>query len=384
MKKIIKIISVILLLTCSYIYSNVYYLWNNTPNVIYSDNFKALLNDNTLNCSVAKDSNNGNYELKFLNIIPVKNIKIKENDIKSVVLCGNQFGIKLYTSGSIITSISGVLTESGNRNPAYEAGLRKGDIIISINGEAIHSNADISRIVKNSNDKLKIVYERNNKKYKTIAYSVVCATDNCKKLGIWIKDSLAGIGTATFYIKETGVTAGLGHGIYDNETNVLLPLNEGVICKVDNYIVSRSANGIVGDISGNLSHDNIGEILKNSNNGVYFNGVKYNGDLVEIGSSGEIKRDHAQIYLSLNGEECRYYDCEIEKINYNEDTKNLIIRITDEELLEKTGGIIQGMSGAPILQGGKLIGAVTHVLVNDTASGYGIFIENMLENALDC
>ncbi|MBQ2815413.1 MAG: SpoIVB peptidase [Clostridia bacterium] len=383
MKKIIKTISVVLLITCSYIFSNIYYLSNNTPNTIYSDNFLSLSGDNALNCSVAGNSDNGNYELKYLNIFPVKNITIKNKAVKNVVLCGNQFGIKLYSSGSIITSVSGVLTESGSRNPAYEAGLRKGDIIISINDEEILSNADIERIVKNSDEKLKIVYERNNKKYKTIAYSVVCATDNCKKLGIWIKDSLAGIGTATFYIKETGVTAGLGHGIYDNETNVLIPLNEGAICEVDNFVVSRSVDGVVGDISGNLSHENIGEIIKNSDNGVYFNGIEYSGELVEIGSSSKIKKANAQIYLSLNGEECRYYDCEIKKINYNEKTKNLIIKIIDEELLEKTGGIIQGMSGAPILQNGKLIGAVTHVLVNDTSSGYGIFAENMLETALD-
>ncbi len=384
MKKTIKIISAVLLIVCTFIFSNIYYLTNNMPNIIYSDN-KILFSDaKSQSCSVVRSSSGSeNYELNFLGIIPVKNIKIKNREIKKVVLCGNQFGIKVYSSGSIITSISGVITESGCKNPAYEAGLRKGDIIISINDEPVCSNLDIERIVKNSDDKLKIVYERNHKKYTTTAYPVICSTDNCRKLGIWIKDSIAGIGTATFYITEYDITAGLGHGVYDNETNVLMPLNEGAVCEVNNYVITPSTDGVIGDISGTLDYNNFGTILKNSENGVYFNGCEFKGETVEIGSCYEIKREKAQIYLSLNGEEARYYDCQIEKINYNDKSKNLIIKITDNELLEQTGGIIQGMSGAPILQNGKLVGAVTHVLVNDTTSGYGIFIDNMIETALN-
>ena len=384
MKKTIKIISAVLLIVCTFIFSNIYYLTNNMPSIIYSDN-KILFSDaKSQICSVVRSSSGSeNYELNFLGIIPVKNIKIKNREIKKVVLCGNQFGIKVYSSGSIITSISGVITENGSKNPAYEAGLRKGDIIISINDEVVCSNSDIERIVKNSDDNLKIVYERNDKKYTTTAYPVICSTDNCRKLGIWIKDSIAGIGTATFYITEYDITAGLGHGVYDNETNVLMPLNEGAVCKVNNYVITPSTDGVIGDISGTLDYNNFGTILKNSENGVYFNGCEFKGETVEIGSCYEIKREKAQIYLSLNGEEARYYDCQIEKINYNDKSKNLIIKITDNELLEKTGGIIQGMSGAPILQNGMLIGAVTHVLVNDTTSGYGIFIDNMIETALN-
>ena len=384
MKRMIRVISFILFVFCSYVFTNLYYLTDNTPNIIFTDNKSFMISDDDLKCSVSNINDSENYELKFLNIFPVKNIRIKNNDIKKVVLCGNQFGIKIYSSGSIVTSISGVLTESGCKNPAYDAGIRKGDIILSINGESVCSNSDIERIVKSSDDKLKIVYERNNKKYTTTAYSVICATDNSKKLGMWIKDSIAGIGTSTFHIKETGITVGLGHGVYDNETNVLMPLNDGAVCEVDNYVVSRSSDGIIGDISGNLSSENCGKIIKNSDNGVYFTGVDYDGETVEIGHASEIKKGDAQIYLSLNGEECKYYDCVIEKIKYNEKSKNLIIRLTDNELLDKTGGIIQGMSGSPILQNGKLVGAVTHVLVNDTTSGYGIFIENMLETAIDC
>lgn len=385
MKRLIRVISVILLIVCSYVFTNIYYLTESTPNIIFSDKRTITLTDEDIKCSVSNiNGSSENYELKFFNIFPVKNIKIKNNDIKKVVLCGNQFGIKIYSSGSIVTSISGVLTENGCKNPAYDSGIRKGDVILSINDEPISCNSDIERIVKNSDEKLKIVYERNDKKYTTTAYSVICAADNSKKLGMWIKDSIAGIGTSTFYIKETGIAAGLGHGVYDNETNLLMPLSDGAVCGVDNYVVSRSSDGIIGDISGNLSSENCGKIIKNSDNGVYFSGVEYDGKMVDIGHSSEIKIGNAQIYLSLNGEECRYYDCVIEKIKYNDKSKNLIIRITDKELLDKTGGIIQGMSGSPIIQNNKLIGAVTHVLVNDSTSGYGIFIENMLETALDC
>ncbi len=358
----IRILTVALTIICSLIFSLVFYINNNTPNILYTDKSNYNTENNYIKCSLSNcNSDSLNYELKLLNLIPIKQVKLVNSNIKQVVLCGNQFGVKIYADGCIITSVSGVLTESGTKNPAYEAGLRKGDIIHSINDKNITSNEDIENIVSLSDKKLKIVYERKGKKYTTYAYSVISLSDGKQKLGIWIKDSIAGIGTATFYVPEYGITAGLGHGIYDNETNVLMPLNEGVVCDVKDCMVIKSAKGNIGEIDAKLSAENYGFIAKNCDSGIYSYGYEPDGQLIDVGKSGDIRKGSAMIYCSLNGKTCDYYECEIQKVNFNSDFKNMIIKITDKRLLEKTGGIIQGMSGSPIIQNGKLIGAVTHV-----------------------
>ncbi len=382
MKKTIKSITLILSLMCSMIYSCIIYTSSTTPNVIYSENKNIVFDSEYINCSSVSNSSYENvYEVKLLNLFPVKNVRVLNSKKEKVILGGEQFGIKIYSDGCIITSVAGVLTANGCINPAYDAGIRKGDIIISINGKKVASNSDVENIVENSDEKLQIVYERNGKKCSAIAYSVVSNADGKRRLGIWIKDSIAGIGTTTFYNPENGVTAGLGHGIYDHETNVLMPLNDGAVCEVRSCGIEKSTSGYIGEIRANLYSDNYGNIVVNDDTGIYSVGEKIDGELIEIADINKIYVGKAQLYLSLNGEEKKYYDCNIKKVDYNSDYKNLIVEITDEELISKTGGIVQGMSGSPIIQNGKLIGAVTHVFVNDCKKGYGIFAENMLETA---
>lgn len=378
MKKRIKCLTLVLSVLCSIIYSCIIYTSVSTPDIIYSLNDKTVFNNEYINCSSVSNSYSESlYEIKFLNIFPIKNVKVLNLKNQNVILGGTQFGIKIYSSGCIITSVTGVLTSEGCKNPAYDAGIRKGDIIFSINGKEISSNNDVEKIVESSDEKLKIVYERNGKKCTTTAYSVISSVDGKRRLGIWIKDSIAGIGTTTFYNPANGITAGLGHGIYDNETNILMPLNDGAVCEVRACGIEKSSSGYIGEIRANLYSDNFGEIIGNNDCGIYFTGDPLEGETIEIADISKVYVGKAQLYLSLNGEEKKYYDCNIKKVDYKSDYKNLIVEITDDELLEKTGGIVQGMSGTPIIQNGRLIGALTHVFVNDCKKGYGVFAMTM-------
>ena len=378
MKKRIKCLTLILSVLCSIIYSCIDYTSITTPNIIYSSNNNVIFNNEYINCSNVSGNNSESiYEIKLLNVFPVKNVKVLNSKKQNVILGGDQFGIKIYSSGCIVTSVSGVLTSEGCINPAYDAGIRKGDIIISINDKEISSNNDVEKIVENSHEKLKIVYERNGKKCTTTAYSVISRADEKRRLGVWIKDSIAGIGTTTFYNPENGITAGLGHGIYDNETNILMPLNDGAVCEVRACGIEKSSSGYIGEIRANLYSDNFGKIIGNNDCGIYFKGDTLEGETIEVADISKVYVGKAKLYLSLNGEEKKYYDCNIKKVDYKSDYKNLIVEITDKELLEKTGGIVQGMSGTPIIQNGRLVGALTHVFVNDPKKGYGVFASTM-------
>lgn len=379
MKKGIKALSALLSIICVFVFSGIYYISSEVPDTVYTTSPDVVINNDCINCITSNNNENSKYyELKLLNIFPVKNIELISAKSNQVALSGEQFGVKLYASGSVITSVSSVLTAEGCSNPAYDAGLRKGDVIISINGHDICSNSDVESIVSNSESKLSIVYERNGKRYSTTAYSVKSISDGKNRLGIWIKDSIAGVGTSTFYNPANGITAGLGHGIYENETDVLMPLNEGIICDVELCGISESKEGCIGEISARLSDENNEYVIENCDCGIYSSGREKTGRLIDVANVTEIKTGYAQLYLSIDGNPPELYDCEIKSVDYKSEYKNLIVEITDDELLQKTGGIVQGMSGTPIIQNGKLVAALTHVFVNDCKKGYAVFAMTML------
>lgn len=382
MKKFFKVTAALLTVICITIFSEIIIVSKNTPNLIYSNEIENNFEKKYVNCSVVNSGTNVPvYRIKLLNTIPIKDVAVLKSADKNVLLGGTQFGVKIHSSGCVVTAISGVLTDNGCINPADQAGLKKGDIIISINDQTVLSNSDVERIVANSNTKLKIVYERKGQKCSTYAYSAVSSADGQKRLGIWIKNSIGGIGTTTFIDPQNGIVAGLGHGIYENETDVLMPLNDGAICKVDFNSVNKSTTGCIGEIDADLCSENCGKVLINSDCGIYATTDVCEGVSIPIADTREIKKGDAMLYLSLDGGKCDYYSCEIEKIIYSARYKHMVIKITDERLLQKTGGIVQGMSGTPIVQNGKLIGALTHVFVNDCERGYGIFAVNMLMEA---
>ena len=209
----------------------------------------------------------------------------------------------------------------------------------------------------------------------------VLAGDSKKfKVGLWVKDSTAGIGTMTFYSPENGTFGALGHGICDSDTKELMTVREGSVNGCDVRCTVKGGHGVTGELSGDFSGNELGEIEKNTPYGI-FGKVNYvpEGTQYLVSSGFEVKKGSAKIICDVDGCGPSEYAIEITKVSHREDGKNMVLKVTDERLIKKTGGIVQGMSGSPIIQNGKIVGAVTHVFVNDPTKGYGIFIENMLD-----
>ena len=332
----------------------------------------------------AGQTNSRRMELKLLGIIPIKTVNIQEVKEPVLIPCGNPFGIKLLTDGVVVVEVSSFETDSGLRSPAMDAGIKTGDIIKTINGCKITSNDDIADVIEQSGgEKLTVSLTRKGANIIANITPGICRADNSYRVGLWVRDSSAGIGTVTFYNPETGVFAGLGHPVCDIDTGVILPLSEGEVVDVTVNGIKKGKSGIPGELIGSFSSQSaVGSLELNCENGLYgiMSKCGVNAEPVPLGMRQEIETGDAYIYTTIDGNRPQRYSIVIEKIDLHDshDSKNMIIRVTDEALLEKTGGIVQGMSGSPIIQNGKLVGAVTHVLVNDSTKGYGIFIEEML------
>lgn len=300
-----------------------------------------------------------------------------------VYVGGMAFGVKFFTEGVLVVGLADINTFSGVLCPAREAGIEKGDIILSVDGKpTTGATALRDTIGESGGEKLTVEVKRGDSVFKTTLYPALCGETNTYKGGLWVRDSTAGIGTVT-YIKEDGSFAGLGHGICDSDTGALMPLGRAVVVDVDVKDVKKGKVGAPGELRGSFDKIKRGVIEKNTETGVY--GVIDDCSALlstpmAVGRKGELREGKAFIYTTLKGDTPSKHEIEIEKIYKDAgNTKNFLIKVTDGELLEKTGGIVQGMSGSPVIQNGKLVGAVTHVLINDPTRGYGIFIENMLK-----
>lgn len=328
-------------------------------------------------------------ELKLLGIIPIKTVNIKEVEEPVLIPCGNPFGIKLLTDGVIVVEISSFEGSDSFKAPAMDAGIKTGDIIKEIDGKAVKSNGDIEKIISESKGiPLTFNIIRDEKSIVLKVKPELCTTDNSYRIGLWVRDSSAGIGTITFYNPDTGVFAGLGHPVCDVDTGKTLPLFKGEV--VDVYIngVKKGKAGIPGELMGSFSSDSpIGSLELNCDNGLYgcLSSIETVNQAIPLGMRQEIETGKACIYTTINGSKPEKYEIVIEKIDFNDSQsgKNMVIRVTDDGLLEKTGGIVQGMSGSPIVQNGKLVGAVTHVFVNNPTKGYAIFADTMYNSSLN-
>ena len=262
-----------------------------------------------------------------------------------------------------------------------KAGILKGDIITEIDGVRVYSNSKVSEIIEKSNGKpLKMKILRNGE-YKNVVFSSVYSTvSNQYKAGLWIRDSSAGIGTVTFYTQE-GEFASLGHAVCDIDTGEILPILSGETTDAKITGCYKGKAGSAGELCGVLEKGATGKIMVNDSMGIYgvFNTVDKTKTLYPLCPKNEIKSGAAQIITTVENGKQESFNIEIERIDYiSSENKNLVIKVVDENLISKTGGIIQGMSGSPIIQNGRLIGAVTHVFLNDPTGGYGIFAETML------
>ncbi len=317
-----------------------------------------------------------------LKVIPVKNITVNITKRRYVGIGGDVFGIKLYTKGVIVVSIDSVTTENGIKDPAVEAGLKCGDIITHINGKDALNSAQMTQAVEQSDGKtLKLTVDRNGEKIEMNLRPELSVNGNYKA-GIWVRDSSAGIGTVTFYDDESRIFGGLGHGVCDIDTGKIMPLNNGeaVRAKINGFYKSTAGNP--GELCGVFSDIALGNLRVNGETGVYGELLQPSGaKTIPVALENEVRLGKAKIITTIDENGPQYYDIEITKIYPSSDlsTRNMIIKVTDPELLEKTGGIVQGMSGSPIVQNSMLVGAVTHVFVNDPTQGYGIFANRMIQ-----
>ncbi|HBQ46468.1 MAG TPA: SpoIVB peptidase [Ruminococcaceae bacterium] len=325
-------------------------------------------------------------QLMLYDTIPLKAVKINVVDQTCVVLSGKPFGIEMFTNGVVVVGLADIKTDTGSINPAIDAGLKVGDVITAIDGKTVSKNTDVQQAVESCRGKtLKFTVRRDGAVCSLSVRPVCSEADGLYKAGVWVRDSTAGIGTLTYYDPSTSCFAGLGHGICDSDTGKLMPLLSGNIVSVTINGITQGRKGAPGELRGYFSDDAaIGTLLANVPSGVYGRLARSpQGPALKAAMKQEVKPGPVKILTTIHGSSPQYFNAEIERIDYRDSaqSKNMVLRITDEKLLSQTGGIVQGMSGSPIVQNGKLVGAVTHVFVNDPTCGYGIFAENMLEES---
>lgn len=294
---------------------------------------------------------------------------------------GEIAGIKILANGVLVIGVDDALS-----------GIKEGDIILSLDDVTVESNADITEYINMenvaNNGSVKATIVRDGKTLEKEIELKYSASTNKYELGLWVKDSSAGIGTITFYEKSTGYYAALGHGITETRENIVVPINSGAIVKATIQSIKKGEPKEAGDIKGVIYKEVIGQIYNNTLNGIYgklenMDNVK-SKETVNVARKDEIKTGTAYIYCTLDNNKVEKYEININAVLMDSTgNKNMIIQITDASLIEKTGGIVQGMSGSPIVQNGKLVGAVTHVFLNDPTKGYAVFAENMVKDLVE-
>ena len=315
--------------------------------------------------------------------LPFKTIKLNVTVPQSICASGELIGLRIHNKGLIVTNLAPVCCGGQQISPAQNAGLLPGDIIIEINGSIPKDSEQVSMLLKTDTV---LTLKRNNSIKKVNVSPVIDDSDGKLKLGLWVRDSSAGVGTMTYLNPDTLTYGALGHGISDSDTGVMFDVASGTIEKSRVVRIEKGKRGAPGQISGSFSHaDEVsGTVTKNCEAGIFgdiFPHSDINSVAYPVGVMSQVKTGEATILSTVDGGIKEYKICILRSMPYGAATKGLAIEITDPLLLEKTGGIVQGMSGSPIIQNGRIIGAVTHVLVNDPTRGYGIFIENMLKEA---
>lgn len=343
--------------------------------------------DDVYQISEEEDSN-FTMTCKLFGMLPVKDVAVHVVSAEEVVPSGLPIGIYVETDGVLIIGTGNVTgTDGVSKEPAASL-VKSGDYICSVNGEEVETKEGlIEKVNKYGADKIDLGIRRNGENI-DVYVNPVLADDGSYKLGIWVRDDLAGIGTMTYLTNDLAYAA-LGHGVNDADTSSLLEMRDGSLFQTTIVDIVKGESGTPGELTGVINYRDeycMGSVTSNSDVGI--TGILdrmpvklENIESVPVGLKQEIEVGGASIICDLNGER-KSYNIDISEVNYseNKDKREIVFQVTDPELLDETGGIVQGMSGAPILQNGKIIGAVTHVYVNDPTKGYGIFIEEMLES----
>lgn len=333
-------------------------------------------------------SQNGSYQIrcKWLGVLPLKTIKVHTVEKQEVLVSGSPVGIYMETKGVLVIDSGEITDREGIRRTPAEHIIQSGDYICEIDGKVLTGKRQLMQLVReNQGEPMELQVIRHQETIK-LEMTPVETEDGSYKLGIWVRDNIQGIGTLT-YVEPNGTFGALGHGISDADTGERLEISDGDLYRADILSIRKGTAGTPGELRGVINYreeNRIGTICGNSQYGIrgQMEPGKYTESMKKIptGLKQEIQTGKAEIRCDI-GDGIREYQCEILEIDSNarDTNKCFVLRITDDDLLFRTGGIVQGMSGSPVLQNGKLIGAITHVFVNDPTKGYGIFIENMME-----
>ncbi len=325
----------------------------------------------------------------FLGSLSISAVNISSDT--ELIPGGMPFGVKIYCEGILVVGIGEVSCDGKVISPAKDAGIMEKDLLCTANGIKLTEVSDLTAILcESEGSPVDFTLKRDGKEMNVTVTPALSEEDGKYKTGMLIRDSTAGIGTVTYIDAEKNTFGGLGHGICDADTGELLPLYHGTVMNVAINGVIKGEAGAPGELKGYFSSGKIGKLTGNRECGVYGilsdlpSGAGENGtSSIKIGLSDEIKEGDAEILCTVDENGVGRYKVKISDIDYSgKKVKNFVVTVTDEELIAKTGGIVQGMSGSPIIQNGKLIGAVTHVMINAPTRGYGIFIENMLGAAV--
>ncbi len=393
MKKFIKIFDGVFSLFCAVVFTFVFIGDKTLPDNIISYNsevngFSSFYSfvDNEKTQSVDYQGVSAQKTtLKLLGAIPVKDVGITDKPSGTVFVSGEAFGIKLYTDGVIVVGTKDVELDDKTVNPAKEAGICVGDVIISINGINVYSSDDVTDAINNNNGSDYHIKVKRDGRYKNFILNPVYSNkEGCYKAGMWVRDSTAGIGTVTFYNKQSGMFAALGHQINDVDTNEIMPLLEGEAVGATVTGVQSGSKNTAGSLCCRFDNYTVGRLMENTTCGIYGSYTSVSDKAMEytVAAAQEVKKGEAQIISTVDGNSPQAYDIEIIKVNYKGDgEKDIVFKVKDDRLIEKTGGIVQGMSGSPIIQNNKLVGAVTHVIVDNPKKGYGIFAQTMYEKS---
>jgi len=315
----------------------------------------------------------------------LKKVDSEAKEQIKVIPCGMTVGVKIETDGIMVLGCAYVNGEDGTAYNPAEGLIIQGDMILSINGREVENNSQLRDEIQNSPDGVNIKIKREEKLIEVFIKPVMCIDGGMSKIGVWVRDSTQGIGTVTYINPETLKFGALGHGIMDVDTKKLMSVKSGELTSAQVYSIKKGKKGSPGELVGDIEEgEHFGNVKLNSQYGLY--GIVENAgawlqmEAIPIAQHNQITEGPAVILSNIGVNDVEEFQVYIESLNkYSaDDSKGMVIKITDEKLLEKTSGIVQGMSGSPILQNGMIVGAVTHVFVQDPTKGYGIFIEKML------
>lgn len=357
-------------------------------NNLIKDNW--IMSPSIINVSTKNNSDFDKFiiDYKLFNLFNIKKLKVNVLQPDRYFAGGETLGFSLQSKGVILIGGNYILSKNGIERPFENSGLKTGDIITHIDDKEINNVDDIAEILKDfSGDSVKLNVKRGGQKFEIYIKPALDTMTNEYKLGLWVKEDAVGIGTLSFINATTKRFGSLGHSINDSETNECIDVSGGNIYESKILGIKKGKSGKAGELLGTFNKENVlGSIDKNCEFGVYgfvddVEKMIVNKTSIDIGGRLTAKPGKAQILSALDEDEIKSYDIEIIKTNFQSscNEKSMVIRVTDKDLIAKTGGIVQGMSGSPIIQDGKLIGAVTHVFVNDATKGFGIYIDWMIE-----